>query len=182
MRTSPSVARIRSRSARQKSSGVVSLTLPARLGRCATVMPAHSISAASSVKSSRPARRRAGALRARWREWKRLRRLHRRAARRGRASRRPGRRVHPLDRVGDRQVRDRRRRLAEQPRSRASTSAARRTGARRRGRARCPAHVGRAPRARLRTEACRVAPPGTGRQQIGRPATASRKRRRHRCG
>ena len=45
------------RPARAKSSAVVSFTLPASPSKVLTLMPAHSASAASSVKSSRPAAR-----------------------------------------------------------------------------------------------------------------------------
>ena len=164
-------------SARAKSSGVVILMLPASPAKTATFMPAHSASAASSVKSSRPCSARA-AMRG---EQRRQRRRPAASAQRagcpverlGHA--RPA--VDRLDRVGDRQRRDRGAGLRGGVNRARDQSRAERTVARRRVPARCPACGAASASRPARTEACRVAPPRTGGRNV-KPAAAASNRAR----
>ena len=116
--------------------------------KVATVNPAHSASAASSVKSLRPSRAA--------RRWASRITSNRNAcgvcamrsrARSGVASTFPLR-VDQLDGVGDRQSRGSPRRCGRRPRSRAKSAPPRRMAAPRRGSGRCPASGRRALRAR----------------------------------
>ena len=168
VRTSPRCCKLRGVLARGRNPlASVILMLPGSPAKTVTLRPAHSASAASSVKSSRPAAAARRCASSRAGKAKALRRLHQAQRVRGRAcrsTRAAG--VDGLDGVGHRQRGDRRAALRARPRSRGVTSAALAKGRA----ASCTSTIsgvcGASASSPARTELCRVAPPNTGGKKI----------------